>query len=316
MTRSCRPDVPALAVPTSVVSAPVVPPSSPLITSRAAARAAAFPRETSAWYYARYRPAYPDIVLDLLLNGPWFTPGGGLILDVGCGTGQLAIPLASRGARVIAIDSSRDMLEEGRARASSSPDAHRIQWIHGQGEDTARLVGLDEPIDLVVFGKSFHLTDRARMLEHCDRLIAPRGAIAVISGGWTHGRQPHWWDVVDDVVRTFVDAGSAARETGASERKARHSLQPPHEDVLRASAFSEIHCTSLRISVVRALAEVIGLVCSIPGYSPLDLNADRFELLVSELHGRLQQDEYSGETFMEERTLDVRLACRRACGRV
>jgi ubiquinone/menaquinone biosynthesis C-methylase UbiE len=286
-----------------------MPELSSLITSRAAAYAAAFPRETSAWYYARYRPAYPDIVIDRLLDGPWFTPGS-LIVDIGCGTGQLAMPLAARGARVIAIDSSRDMLEEGRARASSSPEASRIQWIHGQGEDITRLVGIDEPIDLIVFGKSFHLTDRARMLEHCDRLIAPRGAIGVLSGAWTHGRQPHWWDAVDDVLRAFVGAGRVAPEAAASERKAHHSLQPTHEDVLRASAFSDIRCTSLRISVVRALAEVIGLVCSIPGYSPVDLNADRFELLVSELHGRLQPDEGSGETFMEERTLDVRLASR------
>ena len=48
-----------------------------------------------------------------------------------------------------------------------------------------------------------------------------------------------------------------------------------------------------------------------PGNSPADLGIDRFALLASELHGRLQR-EFPDEPFVEERTLDVRLACRRA----
>ena len=257
-------------MPASIVSASVAPAS--VVRPSVVPVAAAFPCETSAWYYARYRPAYPDIVLDMLLDGPWFTPGG-LIVDVGCGTGQLAIPLAARGARVIAIDPSREMLDEGRARAASSPEAGRIRWVHGEGEDLARLVDVDdsieESIDLMVFGKSFYLTDRARMLERCDRLIAPGGAVGVISGAWTHGRQPHWWDVIDDVLRAFANerGGREARETAASERPAAsqsssapHTRQPSHEDVLRASVFSNIRRASLRVSVIRALAEVMARV--------------------------------------------------------
>jgi SAM-dependent methyltransferase len=298
--------------------------------SATASGVAAFPHETSAWFYAHYRPAYPDIVLDLLLNGPWFTPGG-LVVDIGCGTGQLAIPLAARGARVVAIDPSRDMLAEGRARVSSLPEAARIRWVHGHGQGLMSLVDTGEPICLVVFGKSFHLTDRARMLDCCHHAIAPGGAVGVISGNWVHGGQPRWWDVVDNVLRGLA-GDRESRETGASNREKDASVHeagaserpaaspspslsslplgapnPSHEDVLRASAFSNVSYTSLRISVIRGLAEVIGLIASIPGYSPVDLGVARFELLVSELHGRLRC-ECPDESFVEERTLDVRLA--------
>jgi ubiquinone/menaquinone biosynthesis C-methylase UbiE len=58
--------------------------------------------EGTARYYAKYRPSYPqqlfnDIVNNLHLNGT------GKLLDLGCGTGGLAISLAPYFGKILAL---------------------------------------------------------------------------------------------------------------------------------------------------------------------------------------------------------------------
>ena len=57
----------------------------------------------TAHYYARYRPGYPEHFFRHILSR--FSLGAtARVLDLGCGTGQLAIPLAPPVAEVIGID--------------------------------------------------------------------------------------------------------------------------------------------------------------------------------------------------------------------
>jgi 2-polyprenyl-3-methyl-5-hydroxy-6-metoxy-1,4-benzoquinol methylase len=51
--------------------------------------------------YVRCRPRYPDVVIDALL-GP--EPSRLEVLDVGCGTGIAARPMAERGAKVPGVE--------------------------------------------------------------------------------------------------------------------------------------------------------------------------------------------------------------------
>jgi SAM-dependent methyltransferase len=53
------------------------------------------------------------------------------VVDLGCGTGLLAVELARRGCQVTGIDPSKAMLDFARAR----PDAEKVHWI--QGDATA-----------------------------------------------------------------------------------------------------------------------------------------------------------------------------------
>jgi ubiquinone/menaquinone biosynthesis C-methylase UbiE len=59
--------------------------------------------------------------------------GGGRrpILELGCGTGRVAIPVAKTGATVIGIDRSESMLARGRKRVRSARLGSRIKLIRG-----------------------------------------------------------------------------------------------------------------------------------------------------------------------------------------
>ena len=58
-------------------------------------------------------------------------PVKGSILELGCGTGRVAIPVAKKGARVIGIDRSDSMLTRGRARVRRARLGSRVKLIRG-----------------------------------------------------------------------------------------------------------------------------------------------------------------------------------------
>jgi SAM-dependent methyltransferase len=56
---------------------------------------------------------------------------GGPVLELGCGTGRIALPLGRAGVHVIGIDRSEAMLSRARARVRRSRTAGRIDLIRG-----------------------------------------------------------------------------------------------------------------------------------------------------------------------------------------
>jgi SAM-dependent methyltransferase len=79
-------------------------------------------------------------------------PPGARVLDVACGSGNLAVPAARGGARVTGVDIATNLLEEARARAEA--EGLSIQLDDGDAE---QLPYADEAFDVVVsmFGVMF-----------------------------------------------------------------------------------------------------------------------------------------------------------------
>lgn len=69
--------------------------------------------------------------------------GARSVIDVGCGTGVLAILLAGRGHTVTGVDPAGAMLEVARRKAG----AEDVRWVHGTAE---ALPGLAQPADVAV----------------------------------------------------------------------------------------------------------------------------------------------------------------------
>src|SRR6516225_10096868 len=65
-----------------------------------------------------------------------FDKKGGMYLDAGCGTGDLIPGLLERGGNVIAMDLSRGMIEQTRARVRSYRSTRQVQFAVG---DVTRL---------------------------------------------------------------------------------------------------------------------------------------------------------------------------------
>jgi SAM-dependent methyltransferase len=65
------------------------------------------------------------------------------VVDVGCGTGSLAVRLAELGFSVTGVDPAGASLDVARAK----PNAELVTWVHG---DATSLVGLETAADLAV----------------------------------------------------------------------------------------------------------------------------------------------------------------------
>ncbi|MGL4282006.1 MAG: class I SAM-dependent methyltransferase [Albidovulum sp.] len=99
--------------------------------------------------------------------------GCGSVLDLGCGTGALALRIATEaGAAVVGVDPAGAMLDLARAK----PGADRVRWV----EADARRLRLGERFDLIVMtGHAFQVfltdPDRAACLASIARHLAPEG---------------------------------------------------------------------------------------------------------------------------------------------
>lgn len=70
--------------------------------------------------------------------------GARTVLDVGCGTGSLAVRLAAAGLTVVGVDPAGASLDVARAK----PGADRVRWCHGDA--TTLPTDLDGTLDLAV----------------------------------------------------------------------------------------------------------------------------------------------------------------------
>ena len=73
----------------------------------------------TAEYYARYRPRYPDQLLDdirALVGDGQFE----CLVDWGCGTGEVAIPLSRTFSQVTAVDFDSEMVAVAKTKPGST----------------------------------------------------------------------------------------------------------------------------------------------------------------------------------------------------
>jgi SAM-dependent methyltransferase len=139
--------------------------------------------EYGAWFQERsaaerydLRPPYPQETFELL--GSLAVEAPRVVLDAGCGPGDLARRLAPLVERVDAVDQSGAMLAKGRTLPGAS--AANLRWIHGAIED----VSLEPPYALVVAGESIHWFDWELALPRFADILSPRGVLALVYRDW------------------------------------------------------------------------------------------------------------------------------------
>jgi SAM-dependent methyltransferase len=83
--------------------------------------------------YDRYRPRYPEALVDRAVRIAALEPGAA-VLEIGSGTGQLTRSLLARGLRVTAVEPGAHLLERAQDQLAGSG---RVQFINARLEDAS-----------------------------------------------------------------------------------------------------------------------------------------------------------------------------------
>jgi SAM-dependent methyltransferase len=210
--------------------------------------------------YAAHRRGYPPPVVDLLVR-TLDLPGTASVLDLGCGTGQLTVPLAAHFERVVGADPSADMLALARSAAGAAP----VAWLLADDTDVARLPLL-AGLDAVTIAQAIHLLDRPPLFRALAGRLSPRGRVAVIANG-----SPMWLRELDwsRALRAYLETwlGAPVRSTCGTDPVSRAGFRTE----LAAAGFPSAVEVSLSYRESHSFARVAGNVRS--ALSPSQLPA-------------------------------------------
>ena len=187
----------------------------------------------SAAYYAKYRPLYPSDLVRFLVNR-FELDGKGELLDLGCGTGQLALRFTDWFGRVTGLDYEQEMVEEA-VKISTDVRALNTQWVSGKAEEY--LGQFAQPvIRLVTIAKAFHWMDRELVLDQLYDIITPGGGVAIIDSFTPDQKPLPWQNEVNRLVRKWYGEDRKAGNSTYS-----HPLKG-HADIVADSKFQpEVH---------------------------------------------------------------------------
>lgn len=135
------------------------------------------PYETLARFYDLEHVGFTE---DVPLYLDFARRTGGPVLELGCGTGRLLVPLAQAGYEVVGLDRSPAMLARAQARLSAAGLAERVALVRGNitGFDLGRSFGLA----ILALNSFMHLTDQADQLGalHCARQHLRPGGLLIL----------------------------------------------------------------------------------------------------------------------------------------
>src|SRR3954447_6166391 len=142
-------------------------------------------------------------------------PEGGSVIDVGAGAGAASLPIAGRAGRLVAVDSSAEMLDALRALA---PDGVDIETVQGRWPDVA--AGVPSSDVVVCAHVAYNVPDLgvfvSALTDHASRRVVleltemhPQSRLSPL---WRH-----FWGIDRPTTPTAEDAIEVVREAVGAE---------------------------------------------------------------------------------------------------
>ena len=151
--------------------------------------------------YVKYRPGYPDAVIDFLSAECGLTPGAA-IADVGSGTGILSEIFLKNGNRVFAVEPNQEMREAAERILAGYPS---FTSVAGSAEATSLP---EHSVDYVTAAQAFHWFDREGARAEFARILKPAGWVVLL---WNE-RQTDTTPFLRDYEKLLMTYGTDYKE--------------------------------------------------------------------------------------------------------
>ncbi|WP_436909885.1 class I SAM-dependent methyltransferase [Halosimplex marinum] len=231
-------------------------------------------------YYARYRPRYGDRPIDHLVDR-FALDESSRALDLGCGAGQIAVPLAARVGRVVGMDPSEAMLDGAREQ-SRQAGVENVEWVQGSDADLRGALGDDlETFDVTTVGRAFHWMDRGPTLDGIRELTRPGGGVAIFDDTeWLTSGERAWQDEVYGLADEYLD--DLPERTGPRTEP----YENPYDEMLADRGFADVEVATFERTREWSVDEVVGYVFSLSCCSPATFGDEKADF-EAELRERL-----------------------------
>jgi ubiquinone/menaquinone biosynthesis C-methylase UbiE len=204
----------------------------------------------TAWFYARNRAGYPPAFFNIIKD-KFNLSKNNRVLDLGCGTGQIAIPICQYVREVVAMDPEPEMLVEGKMLAEKS-GASNIRWIEGVSEDLVDLRYKLGKFQLAAVGTAFHWMNREKTLDDLYAMLNEGGGIVIANLDNSLFRKPEIIQLVKKWLGEERRAGSGVYKPPAR----------PHEEVISESKFHRMEFWKYPMVFINNLDSIIGNIYS------------------------------------------------------
>jgi demethylmenaquinone methyltransferase / 2-methoxy-6-polyprenyl-1,4-benzoquinol methylase len=159
---------------------------------------------------------------------------GDRVLDVCCGTGDLAIAAQRAGGRVTGVDFSQRMLERARAKSDA------VEWIEA---DALALPFAEASFDAATVGfGARNLDDLEGGLRELRRVLRPGGHVGILEITRPHGvLRPFyklWFDGLVPLAGKLLPGGSAYTYLPASVRRFPEAKEL--SELMQAAGFEQV----------------------------------------------------------------------------
>ncbi|MEV6641206.1 methyltransferase domain-containing protein [Amycolatopsis sp. NPDC051371] len=213
-------------------------------------------------YYQRFRRGYPPAVGDAL-TAVFTLTRDDVVLDLGCGTGQLTRVLAPRVGAVLGMDPEPAMLDQAR-KAGSPPN---VSWLLGGDSDVGALtpaLGAGR-LAAVTVAQALHWMDHASLFASALALLRPGGGVAVVTNGEPLWLQDTAWSAaLREVVSSYL--GTPLHSTCGTDE----ASQSRYADALLAAGYA-VDSQVVEYDAPLSVDEIVGGVFS--AMSPSQLPA-------------------------------------------
>lgn len=186
----------------------------------------------TAPFYDRFRPPYPDNLLDDLRHRLPVS-GRGRLLDLACGTGQIAFPLAKHFDEVWAVDQEAQSVAYGRAKAEAA-GVSNIIWVTGSAESVA----LEGPFELIAVGNAFQRVNRQAVAKRMGSWLQPGGGAALLWGDIPWRGDQLWQQAMAGLFEDWMATLETTDRVPPGWEAAMD--RDPHEQVLGRAGFDYV----------------------------------------------------------------------------
>jgi len=204
-------------------------------------------------YYAKYRPTIPEEVISVIVEHFDIRPTD-RVLDIGCGTGQVALAMEGKCGEMVCLDPDPEMLKW--AKKTTEGFKTKLIWFNYGAEDLRKTKERLGIFKLATICRSFHWMDQEQVLDILDDLIEEDGGVAVFGDKslWTGGEE--WQQAVKKAVQRFL---------GKERRAGKGKFEVPDKlwgDIMARSAFRFIAIHDVPIERSWDAESIIGYLFS------------------------------------------------------